>query len=62
MQNEESREAKLVNQFCIPKFCNSENLVIDEDDSTLSESNINIMSLNFSILQREYVSKSSDLY
>ncbi len=62
MQNEESFGVKLVNQFCIPKFCDSDQLVIDNDELTLADSNINIISLNFNILQREYVGKGLDLY
>ena len=59
-KNEDSK-IKTISQFCIPKFCDSNNLVISEDNSTIAESNINIVSLNFNFLQREYVSKKIEI-
>lgn len=60
MQSKDS-EIKLISQFCIPKFCNSDNLVIGEDKLSIAESNIHIVSLNFDLLQREYVSREMGL-
>lgn len=56
MQNE-GFENKIVSQFCIPKFCNSNQLVTGEDKLTMAESGIHIVSLNFGFLQREYLNK-----
>lgn len=61
MQNE-SPEIKTVSQFCIPKFCNSEYLVVGEDKLTIAESGIHIISLNFNFLQKDYVNIEMGLY
>ena len=51
----EDPEIKIVSQFCIPKFCDSEYLVIGEHKLTIEESGIHIINLNFNFLQKEYV-------
>lgn len=61
IQTEESK-VKTISQFCIPKFCDSANLVIEEDKLTVAESNIRIIGLNFNFLQKEYISKQIEIY
>lgn len=58
----EDPEIKIVSQFCIPKFCNSEYLVIGEDKLTIAESGIHIISLNFNFLQKNYVNIEMGLF
>ena len=53
-------EVKIVSQFCIPKFCNSDQLVV-EDKLTIEEPGIQIVSLNFNLLQKKYISIEMDL-
>lgn len=55
-------EIKIVSQFCIPKFCNSEYLVIGEDKLSIAESGIHIISLNFNFLQKAYVNIEMSLF
>lgn len=57
----ESNETEFVSQFCIPKHCTSNRLVIGQSQLPMSESNIQIISLNFNFLQREYISRETSL-
>ena len=52
---------EIISQFCIPKFCNSDQLVTGEDKLTIEKSGIHIVSLNFGLLQKEYISIEMDL-
>lgn len=61
MQNKDPK-MKIISQFCIPKFCNSEYLVVGEDKLTIAESGIHIISLNFNFLQKDYVNIEMGLY
>ena len=61
LQNKDPK-MKIISQFCIPKFCNSEYLVVGEDKLTIAESGIHIISLNFNFLQKDYVNIDMGLY
>lgn len=48
---------ELISQFCIPKYCNSNNLVIEENQLPIADTNIQIINLNFGLIQKEYITK-----
>ena len=54
-------QTEIISQFCIPKFCNSDKLVLGEDKLAIEKSGIHLVSLNFGLLQKEYISIEMDL-
>ena len=54
-------QIEIISQFCIPKFCNSNELVTGEDKLAIEKAGIHIVSLNFGLLQKEYISIEMDL-
>lgn len=61
LKNEDS-EIEVISQFCIPGFCSSDELVIGLDKAILAEPKIQIVTLNFRLLQKEYISADMNLF
>lgn len=56
--NSKNKTAGIFSQFCIPKYSNNEDLVLDSNNKILSVYEIEVVSLNFNVLQRSYINKS----
>lgn len=48
-----------ISQFCIPKFSKSNRLVLEKHKGIIPKSNIQVVSLNFDILQSEYLNRNT---
>lgn len=59
--NSKNNTASVLSQFCIPKYSNTEDFVLDSNNKILSVYEIEVVTLNFNVLQRSYINKSIDL-
>lgn len=55
-------EKRVVSQFCIPKYCSSDNLILEEDNTLILDSGIQVVILNFRYLQERYIDRKIKLY
>ena len=62
MTHSKNSADSIISQFCIPKYSNTDDFILDSDNKILSAYGIEVVSLNFDILQRIYINDSIVLY